>query len=172
MGVPYANAVNHGQGGEAGAPASPGGKGTISTDTFAAFPSFKPEVFPAPGKTLSGAGEDKADKKTGASPKGALLIDSIMNRFHLGGGTEAERQKGANEGRYSPFLSFSPIGQVNALAELSKEMERIKKKEAGNFEIWIRTRLSPLSVLAIGAGSGFGYESPELRITMGLQYLF
>ena len=49
------------------------------------------------------------------------------------------------------------------------EQEKEKHKDANILELGVRRQFNPLTVLAIGVGTGFGDKSPHFRLNVGIQ---
>lgn len=74
--------------------------------------------------------------------------------------------------RYALVLGYSGrLGpDMMLVADVVREQERERGAESNLIELGLRRQLSPLTVLSAGGGVGLGDESPEFRITVGLQH--
>ncbi|WP_157698782.1 hypothetical protein [Geobacter sp. DSM 9736] len=73
---------------------------------------------------------------------------------------------------YKAIFGFS--GRVDPdtmmVIDIIRENEREKDKESNVVELGFRRQLTPLTVIAVGAGAGFGDESPDFRATVAFQH--
>jgi len=70
------------------------------------------------------------------------------------------------------FFGYSrPLGPDTFLvADVGREEMRTRGEEANFAEAGIRRQLTPLAVISIGGGAGFGDDSPRFQFTLGFQY--
>ena len=96
-----------------------------------------------------------------------LHLNMIWN--HNAGPMAAQRSD-----RYSAILGYShPIpADLILVMDLAREQELEKGKTDNLVEAGLRHMVTPHSVASLGAGFGAGKESPDFRITFGLQYEF
>ena len=78
------------------------------------------------------------------------------------------------DGRYEVALGYSRRVGASAMlvADLVRFEEMTENDEVNLAEIGLRYATTPQSVVSAGVGFGFGDESPDVRLTLGVQYEF
>jgi hypothetical protein len=154
--------------------------GDISAEVFY---NFNTETLSTPAIALSASADfpTVSDSK-GVDPTLKLLVTKSigtgknLDRLHLNLGWTYNSKKQDNERQnaLSAALGYSRrLGSETILvSDIVFEQEKEEDAEMYLIEIGVRHQLSPLNVLAIGAGVGLGEESPDLRITAGFQQSF
>jgi hypothetical protein len=106
----------------------------------------------------------------------ALSADPLQHRVHLNvawdhhpGSTADQRQD-----RYIAILGYSDIitDSTVLVTDVVREQELAKTKSATILEIGFRHMVAPNTVLSFGPGFGIGRDSPEWRVTVGVQREF
>ena len=118
----------------------------------------------------------------GVDPFVGLLIDrtigksSLYQKVHLNllyqfNGEETDEER---DGRYEVAVGYSRRIGASAMlvADLVRMQEMTENEEVNLAEIGIRYATTPQSVISTGVGFGIGDESPDVRLTVGLQYEF
>lgn len=99
-----------------------------------------------------------------------------LQRIHLNAAWlhNAGRRMGERSDRYSLVFGYNRALTADLIfvTDYVREQEREREKTADILEAGIRYQLTPLTVLAAGAGVGIGEDSPEARLTVGFQYAF
>lgn len=99
-----------------------------------------------------------------------------LQRVHLNAAWlhNAGRRTGERGDRYSLVLGYNRAltADLMFVTDYVREQEREKEKTADILEAGVRYQLTPLTVLAAGAGAGIGEDSPEVRLTVAFQYAF
>jgi len=151
------------------------GSGDIQVD---ALYNFNVEGLTWPAFSLAA----RADFPTGTGRRGVdtelkvLLTRSISNRLdrlhlnlvYLRAGDPGP---GERRDRYAAVLGYSGrLGpDMILVADLLREQEREAGIESNILELGVRRQITPLLVLSLGVGAGIGDESPDFRVTAGVQ---
>lgn len=151
------------------------GSGDITVD---ALYNFNTEGLTLPAFSLAGRAEfPTGEARAGVDAEFKLLVTrSITNRLdriHLNlvylraGAPDATERRD----RYAAILGYSGrLGpDMILVADVLREQELEKGLETNIVELGLRRQITPLFVLSLGAGVGIGAESPDFRITVGLQ---
>lgn len=151
------------------------GSGDIQVD---ALYNFNTEGLSLPALSLGA----QADFPTGEGRQGVdaqfkfLATKSISNRLarlHLnviyaraGDPSPSERRN-----RYRAILGYSGRFGPDMILVADAVREQLREEGANSnvVELGLRRQMTPLIVLALGIGAGIGEESPDVRITLGLQ---
>jgi len=152
------------------------GSGDIRVD---ALYNFNTESLALPALAVAA----RADFPTGIDRRGVdaefkLLatrsIGNRLDRLHLNVIYMRAGNPGPGErrDRYAVILGYSGrLGpDMILVANVLRELERDKGIESNLVELGVRRQVTPLLVVALGAGAGIGDESPDVRVTAGLQY--
>ena len=148
-----------------------------------AFYNFNTESLSLPAFAVSA----KADLPTGRNSSGVDTQFKFIATKTLGAGRKLQRvhfnfiyHNNANaraterSNRYGVVLGYSQrVGPDTLLvADYVREQEKMRGKTSDILELGFRRSLTPLRVLALGAGVGIGKDSPDFRITAALQQSF
>ncbi len=147
-----------------------------------AFYNFNVEGLVMPAFALSARG----DLPTGHDSAGvdttlkAIMTKSItkmgLDRVHINlawkhnAGSKAEQR----DDLYRAIVGYSRRldADTTIIADFVREQEIEKRKESNIFEVGIRRQITPLTLIAVGLGTGVGDESPKFRATLGFQKSF
>ena len=132
------------------------------------------------GADFTGAAE--AGGGDGVDPFVGLIVDrtvgdtSLYQKVHLNllyqfNGSQLDDER---DGRYEAAIGYSRRLGASAMfvADLVRMQDMMENEEVNLAEIGIRYATTPQSVLSAGVGFGIGDESPDVRLTLGLQYEF
>lgn len=104
------------------------------------------------------------------------ISDEHLDRVYLNVAYSRKINPEENErhDRYMAAIGYSRriTADVILLVDLVREQELEEHKEASFLEVGARIQLDPLTTFSIGGGPGIGDESPDFRITVGLQRSF
>ncbi len=148
---------------------------------FEVFDNFKDESQYSPALALAiGAdlptgrqnnGIDTSLKFIGTKAMGKTYLD---HRIHLNviWNHNAGTLAGQRSDRYSAILGYSHQipADLTLVMDFAREQELERGKTDNLIEAGIRHMLTAHSVVSFGAGLGVGKDSPDFRITFGLQY--
>ena len=151
------------------------GSGDVEVD---ALYNFNAEGLDLPAFSLAA----RAAFPTGLARQGVdaefklLVTRSISNRLdrlhlnlvYLRAGDPAP---GERQDRYAAVLGYSGrLGpDMILVADFVREQEREEGANSNVVELGLRRQMTPLFVLSLGVGAGIGEESPDIRVTAGLQ---
>ena len=118
----------------------------------------------------------------GIDPFVGLLVDrtigrsSLYHKAHLNVQYQfnGDRLDDERDGRYEVALGYSRRVGASAMlvADLVRFEEMTEDDEVNLAEVGLRYATTPQSVVSAGVGFGFGDESPDVRLTLGVQYEF
>ena len=151
------------------------GSGDIRVD---ALYNFNTEGLTLPALALAA----RADVPTGADRRGVdaeftfvatRSISNWLDRLHLNVIYMRAGDPGPTErrDRYAVILGYSGrLGpDMILVGDVLREQEREEGVESNIVELGVRRQITPLLILALGVGAGIGDESPDVRLTLGLQ---
>ena len=83
-------------------------------------------------------------------------------------------QPGERGGGYKAVVGYSArVGpRATLILDLVREETEFDHEEFNLAEAGLRFQVNPRAVLSTGVGAGFGDESPDVRVTLGLQLTF
>ncbi len=147
------------------------------------FYNFNAEDLSTPAFAVSvGADFPTGEDSAGIDPTVRFIATKTLgtganlDRLHLNLSYSYNDQSGNDERdhRFGAVLGYSRRlnSETMLLTDVVYEQEEEKGKEALLVELGVRYQLTPLSVLAIGAGAGINKDAPDFRITGGFQYSF
>ncbi len=156
-----------------------GGVNNIEDVGVEVFYNFNAESINVPAFAVSvGAGFPTGPDSSGVDPTVKLLAtktigNANMDRLHMNLGYT--RNFGAEVDERSDLLS-AILGYSRRLnsdtmlvSDFVLELEDEADKEAYLLELGIRHQINPQTVFSVGAGAGLTGESPDFRITVGIQ---
>lgn len=145
--------------------------------------NFNQETAWIPAFALTGALEfPTADDSEGVDTTLKLILSktlgrsTLWNRLHLNlawkHNSEAEADE--REDYYMAVVGWDVrVGPDTLLIiDFVREEEKKENEEANIIEAGIRYQLTPLTLLAAGAGAGIEEESPDVRVALGFQHSF
>jgi hypothetical protein len=145
--------------------------------------NFNQETQFLPAVALSG----RLDTPTGVDSTGldtrlrflatkTLPFTSLLQRVHVNVGwvRDADPMTDARRNRYIVIAGYSALvaRATIVVADYVREQQRRKGYDSNMIELGIRQIINPLTVLAVGVGAGIAEDSPETRVTIGIQYSF
>lgn len=102
-----------------------------------------------------------------------LGTGSNLDRLHLNVGYtyNSSKQSGERSNRFKAIAGYSRrLGSSTILVtDLAYEQEEEENEDAYILELGIRQQATPLTVWSVGAGIGLTDDSPDFRITGGIQ---
>ncbi|HLE01778.1 MAG TPA: meta-pathway of phenol degradation [Bdellovibrionota bacterium] len=142
--------------------------------------NFNTELLWVPAISLKGTAEVPSGiDSAGVDTRAALILTKTLSRstfFHrlhlnLEWRHNSSPSSEEREDRYVAGLGYQVrLGPNNQLlADVFREQDLKKNKNHNVAEIGLRHQWDPLTVLALGVGAGFADQSPDFRITLGLQ---
>lgn len=156
-----------------------GGEDNIEDVGVELFYNFNSESVSVPAFAISVS----ADLPTGpesasVDPTVRLLAtksigNANMDRLHLNLGYSRNfaPQAGERRDQFSAILGYSR--RINSDTMLVSDFVFEQDKEADTdaylLELGIRHQLDPLTVFSVGAGAGLTSDSPDVRVTLGIQ---
>ncbi len=156
------------------------GSGDVGVEVFR---NLNQESLALPAFALS----VRADFPTGERSEGIdttakLLLTktlgrtSLLHRLHvnLAWKHNAGARVGERGDRFEGVLGYSRlVGPDTVLVgDYVFEQERVKGREGHVLELGVRRQVTPLTVVALGAGAGLSSESPKFRLTAAFQHSF
>ncbi|MDJ0800501.1 MAG: transporter [Calothrix sp. MO_167.B12] len=145
------------------------------------FYNFNTETLKTPAFALSvGVDTPTGEDSVGVDPTVKLIMTKTLgtganlDRLHVNVGYTFNDAKKDDERRnvikavagYSRRLDPQTI----LVTDFVYEQEKEEKKDAYILELGIRRQATPLTVWSIGAGLGIGRDSPDFRVTAGIQH--
>ncbi len=144
--------------------------------------NFNTETLALPALALAGEAEFPSGKDSHGVDTTLKFIatktvgSSGLDRIHLNLAWmhNASSEPDERRDRYVGILGYSR--RVNAdtilVADYVREEEETEGEAANVVELGLRRQLTPLTVLSVGLGAGFGEDSPDFRVTAGYQRSF
>ncbi len=145
--------------------------------------NFNQETQWLPAVALSG----RVETPTGPDSRGldmrlrflatkTLPFTSLLQRVHvnLGWVRNSDPLSDERQNRYIAIVGYSArVARATFfVADYVREQQRRKGYDSNMLELGIRQIINPLTVLALGVGAGIAEDSPETRVTVGIQYSF
>ncbi|KXK00578.1 MAG: hypothetical protein UZ03_NOB001002743 [Nitrospira sp. OLB3] len=145
--------------------------------------NFNQESQLRPAIALSG----RLDVPTGLSSTGldtharflatkTIPYTSLFQRVHVNVSwvRNSDPMSDERQNRYIAIVGYSArVARATVfVADYVREQQRRKGYDSNIVELGIRQIINPLTVLALGVGAGIAEDSPEMRVTIGLQYSF
>ena len=156
------------------------GSGDVDLELFY---NFNTESLYLPATALSAKAEFPSGEKSRGvdttvkfiASKMPFINTSWLHRLHLNvawmhnSGRDEETERAD---MYKAILGFSGrLGPDTMMViDVLRETEREKDKESNVVEVGLRRQITPLTIVAVGVGAGFGDESPDLRATIAFQH--
>ncbi len=142
--------------------------------------NFNAESLKTPAFAIAvGADFPTGVDSAGVDPSVKLIMTKTLgtgaklDRLHLNVGyTYNDARKGGERSdRFKAVAGYSRrLGSETILVtDFVYEQEEEKNKDAYILELGIRHQTTPLTVWSIGAGVGIGRDSPDFRVTAGIQ---
>ncbi len=144
------------------------------------FYNFNTETLKTPAFAVSiGADTPTGEDSAGVDPNVKLIMTKTLgnganlDRFHLNIGYTLNDAKKDNERRnviktvagYSRRLNPQTI----LVTDFVYEQEKEENEDSYILELGIRQQATPLTVWSVGAGIGLDNDSPDFRVTGGIQ---
>jgi len=99
---------------------------------------------------------------------------SVLQRIHVNGSWKhnSEAEGDEREDYYVAVAGYDVrvTPDTMLIIDFVREQDEMKDEEASIVEVGLRYQLTPLTVLALGAGAGIGDESPDVRVMVGFQH--
>lgn len=145
--------------------------------------NFNQESQLLPAIALSG----RLDIPTGLSSTGldthvrflatkTIPYTSLLQRVHVNVSwvRNSDPMSDERQNRYIAIVGYSArVARATVfVADYVREQQRRKGYDSNIVELGIRQIINPLTVLALGVGAGIAEDSPEMRVTIGVQYSF
>lgn len=145
--------------------------------------NFNQESHFVPAIALSG----RLDVPTGLSSTGldthlrflatkTLPFTSLLQRVHVNVSwvRNSDPMSDERQNRYIAIVGYSArVARATFfVADYVREQQRRRGYDSNIIELGIRQIINPLTVLALGVGTGIAEDSPEARVTIGIQYSF
>lgn len=109
-----------------------------------------------------------ATKSLGASRKLQRVHFNLIYR------NNAKAEAGERSNRYAGILGYSQRLNADTIGILDyvREQDRQRGATSDILEVGLRRQINPLTALSLGLGAGISKESPDFRLTAGLQKSF
>lgn len=148
-----------------------------------AFYNFNQESLVLPAFAVSARG----DFPTGEDSEGfdttlKLIVSKTLGRSSLLHGVHlnlswkhnADAEPDERDDYYVAVAGYSRrlTPDMMLVTDLVREEDKEAGKTSNLVELGARHQLTPLTLMAVGAGAGFGDESPEFRLSLGFQHSF
>ncbi len=144
--------------------------------------NFNQESLSLPAFAIAG----RIDAPTGEDSEGLdttlklimtrTIDDEHFGRFHLnlewGHNFQALADERDDTFAIIPGYSFRLNTDTIIVADFIREWEMESGHESNIIELGARYQLEPRTVLSVGAGAGIGDDSPDVRVTFGVQFAF
>lgn len=145
--------------------------------------NFNQEGLYLPAFSLSGGVEIPIeDDSHGYDPFLKVLLtktvgqDYLFDQVHLNLAYyfNDDVDRGERDYRYEAVIGYSVLVTTSmvVLADIKHEKDFDKGEDQNLFEIGLRFQATPLNVISVGTGFGFGEDSPDFVMTVGLQHAF
>lgn len=142
--------------------------------------NFNAESLKTPAFAIAvGADLPTGADSAGVDPKVKLIMTKTLgtganlDRLHLNVGYtyNSSKQTGERSNRFKAIAGYSRrLGSSTILVtDFAYEQEEEKNDDTYVLELGIRQQATPLTVWSVGAGVGLSNDSPDFRITGGIQ---